>query len=101
MTGARCNGRTRQLFFSLIVFIFFVGGCGSREHIDPNFGVSTREIYAKQRVHHAPSTERPTGLDSEEAALVHNAYRTSLGGGKGVAKEPGSRVLLLEENGKK
>jgi hypothetical protein len=69
--------------------------------MDPNYGTSTRTFFAKQRVYFDPSEETPTGLDSEEAALVHAAYRKSMGDDKRTAKDPASRVLLLQENDSK
>ena len=78
-----------------------LSGCASREHMGEGFGERRNEFFAKQRAYPTASVEAPTGLDSEEAALVHAAYRKALGGGKEAARDPGSRVLIVQENEKK
>jgi hypothetical protein len=77
------------------------GGCASREHIDPNYGVRTRTFYERQRVYSQASRDNPQGLDSEEAAIIHGTYRKKLGGEKkSEEKESPSRVLILDDNKK-
>jgi hypothetical protein len=78
--------------------LLVLAGCHS-EHLGPNYGVRTRAFFAKQRVHPTAARDNPSGLDSEESALIHASYRKNMGG-KGTAepKESPSRVLIVEEN---
>ena len=80
------------------VALLLVAGCHS-EHLAPNFGVKTRTFFAKQRVYPAAAESNPSGLDSEESALIHASYRKDMGGsGKAEPKESPSRVLIVQEN---
>jgi hypothetical protein len=71
------------------------GACANREHIRDDFGVKTRTFLTKQHVHAEAATDSPTGLDSEEAALIQSSYRNKLGGDA----RPGEsdQVLVIEE----
>jgi hypothetical protein len=63
------------------------------------YGRSSRAFFAKQHVYAQASTGAPTGLDSEESALIQTHYRKSIAGSSGDSSsmEPSSRVLLLRE----
>ena len=82
-----------------IVAVCLMGGCASREHIGPDFGVKTRGFFEKQRVYPIAARGNPKGVDSEEAALIHGSYRKDMGGsGRSEPKESPSRVLIVQEN---
>jgi uncharacterized lipoprotein NlpE involved in copper resistance len=74
-------------------------GCANREHMSDTYGRSSRAFFAKQHVYAQAAPGAPTGLDSEESALIQARYRKSLTGSSGDASsmEPSSRVLLLRE----
>ena len=55
-----------------------------------------RTFSVKQRVHRTAALGSPTGLDSEEAALIHESYRKNLGGSEAKGSD---RVLLLTGDG--
>lgn len=73
-------------------------GCSRKEHIREDFGVQTREFFDRQ----ARSAEdgQTQGLDSEEAALIHQSYRGTMGGqaaSRQTRGDPASSVLILED----
>ena len=84
----------------LFATVVWGNGCASREHIRPEYGQHTREFYARQQVYKEAEKEAQTGLDSEEASMVHGNYRKNMGGGSKASSDPGSKVLLIEENGR-
>ena len=71
-------------------------GCANREHIRDDFGERTRAFLGKQRVYPTAAADSPGGLDSEEAALIHGAYRESMGGNNAPVQKS-ERVLVLEQ----
>jgi hypothetical protein len=71
--------------------------CADREHIRDDYGQRVRAFQSKQRAYARAATGTPTGLDSEEAAIIHKGYRSDLAGkGEGSGRE-GNRVLILGE----
>ena len=83
---------------TLALVALLAAGCGGGAHLSDSYGRRTRATFAGQRVAAEPAREAPAGLDSEEAAIVHGAYRESLGAPKARASDDaGSRVLLIEE----
>lgn len=82
-----------------IMALWLVGGCASREHLGPDYGVKTRGFFEKQRVYAVAAGGNPRGVDSEEASLIHGNYRKDMGGtGKVEPKESASKVLIVQEN---
>ncbi|MGD8860487.1 MAG: hypothetical protein PVI30_10795 [Myxococcales bacterium] len=71
-------------------------GCANREHIRDDFGERTHKWYGAQRAHATATAEPPSGLDSEEAAMIHGQYRKDLGGGEADVSEK-QQVLILNE----
>ena len=72
--------------------------CGGGAHLGEQYGRSVRAATAAQRLAGEPAKAAPSGLDSEEAAIIHSRYRTSLGAPKPAANEDlGGRVLVVEE----
>jgi len=71
-----------------------LGGCADRTQIRDEYGQSVRAFYVAQRVHDDAALESPTGLDSEEAALIQQQYRAGMGGGADAPKS--QQVLVLE-----
>ncbi|MBN2526279.1 MAG: hypothetical protein JXR76_07790 [Deltaproteobacteria bacterium] len=90
------------VIFAIACVAVFVGGCTSRQHMDLNYGHSNAAALASQRVYPGSSSAQPNGLDSEEAAIVHDSYRRSIGkkGSSKGSSEP-ARVLLIEDDKKK
>lgn len=88
--------RTNQLNVLILGFMAFLFvACAGREHIREDHGKTSREWHAKQRVHAKGSTDQQSGLDSEEAALIHKQYRSIIGGGS--APQTKSQVLIVDE----
>lgn len=73
-----------------------IGACANREHMRDDFGVKTRAYLQKQHVHTVAATESPTGLDSEEAALIQQTYRKDMGSGDATSEES-DQVLVIEQ----
>jgi hypothetical protein len=83
----------------LAMLLSFAGACGSREHMNDDFGKRSRLFLAKQHVYAQAATGSPSGVDSEEAALIQGNYRKALGGEEQQEKQDApSRVLLLRES---
>ena len=73
-----------------------LGGCIREHHLD-NYGRQSRAFFSRQHVQVVAADGSPSGLDSEEAALIKASYRRSLGEKEGEADSKlGSRVLLVE-----
>ena len=89
-----------SVFLLLFATTLWGSGCASREHMSPNYAQQTREFQARQQVYQEAEKEAQRGLDSEEASIVHGTYRKNMGGGGKVSSDPGSKVLLIEENGR-
>jgi hypothetical protein len=88
--------RTNQLNLLILgSMAFLFVACAGREHIREDHGKTNSEWYAKQRVHAKGSTDQQSGLDSEEAALIHKQYRIIIGGG--AAPQAKSQVLIVDE----
>ncbi|MFT3926086.1 MAG: hypothetical protein QM778_26315 [Myxococcales bacterium] len=76
----------------------WLAGC-QREHMSDNYGRRSREFNARQHVYAEASQGSPRGLDSEEASLIHQSYRESLGAEEQSAPAPEpSKVLLLQDD---
>lgn len=71
-------------------------GCNREHHLD-NYGRQSRTLFSRQHVNVAAADGSPSGLDSEESALIKASYRRSLGEEKPETNALGSRVLLVEE----
>lgn len=74
-------------------------GCTPREHLRADWSRAVKARFAKQQVFLEPAMDTTQGLDSEEAAAIHSAYRKSLVPGAGESAEP--QVLILETSKKK
>jgi hypothetical protein len=75
--------------------LLLAGACADREHIRDDFGVKARAFQQKQHVHAEATEGSPTGLDSEEAALIQAQYRKSLSGG--ASTDESGDVLVIEQ----
>ena len=66
-----------------------LAACSTRATITPTQGRSYRAAFERQVSNPAARSKPPAGLDSQEAALVAEAYRASLvPKGAGVREEP-------------
>jgi hypothetical protein len=85
----------RRAGLGVVLACAALAACG-REHLRANHGVRSRQAFGVQRIAREPAAAAPSGLDSEEAAIIHERYRQSLGA---PADEPdrGARVLVVEE----
>lgn len=79
-----------------LAFLCLAGACANREHIRDDFGAKARGFLQKQHVYTTAATGSPTGLDSEEAALIQQTYRKDMGGGEAAAEES-DQVLVIEQ----
>jgi hypothetical protein len=84
------------MIFGVLLAVAMMG-CANREHIRDDFGERTRMFLAKQRVYPTAAVDSPGGLDSEEASLIHGAYRKSMGGASSKPVQKSERVLVLEQ----
>jgi hypothetical protein len=78
----------------LVASSALAGGCARREHIRADYGEPSRAWFQAQA--RATERDRADGLDSEEAALIHQSYRGVLGRG-GARAQDQSQVLIIEE----
>lgn len=72
--------------------------CARRPHTNPEFGVNNRAFFDRQaRAAYSGSAQ---GLDSEEAATIHQQYRQGMGAKRGAQStpDPKSSVLILQED---
>lgn len=94
MIRAQCPAR-----LAIVVWIVLgLAGCANREHMSEDYGRKSRVFFARQHVHDKATAGSPSGLDSEEAALIQTSYRESLGAEQASPSEnSNSRVLLIEE----
>lgn len=75
-----------------------LGACASREHMNPEYGKRSRYFFAKQHVYAQAATGSPSGVDSEEAAVIQANYRKALGAQQQESDQNApSRVLILRE----
>jgi hypothetical protein len=75
-----------------------LAACANREHMSEDYGRKSRVFFARQHVHDKATAGSPSGLDSEEAALIQASYRESLGAEQASpSASSSSRVLLIEE----
>lgn len=84
-----------QLFLALAA----AAACARRPHTRSDFGVQNKAFFDRQ----ADATRRGSaqGLDSEEAAAIHQRYRDTIGKpGAASRNDPGSSVLILQEPGR-
>jgi hypothetical protein len=74
-------------------------GCGARQHLTPTHGLAYRSMLRMQvaNPNAAESSEAETGLDSQEAAIVAEAYRQGLIPAGSQAKADKSPVLMIAE----
>lgn len=83
------------LYWTCGAALCLASACANREHIRDDFGVKSRTFLQRQHVHAEASTDSPTGLNSEEAALIQASYRESMGGGAAPAED--DQVLVIEK----
>ncbi len=78
--------------------ILIAAGCARRPHMRGDFGVATHTFFDRQAV--AASSGAGQGLDSEEAAAIHQRYRETVGkkGAAAPRNDPRSSVLILGED---
>ena len=74
-----------------------LSACGSRQHMSEGYGEQSHRFFVKQRVNANATQGSPSGLDSEEAALIQSSYKNSLGHER-APTEASSRVMLLQES---
>lgn len=89
----------RAIFFLLglgLTLTLLLGACAPVEHMRPDFGKLTQAFFEQQRVYPEASKEKPTGLDTEEAAIVHKKYRQTMGEERARSEAP-AQVLLLQQ----
>lgn len=89
----------RKLGYGILFGVWALGAlaCGPRLHIGEDFGKASQEFYRRQAVHEMAAKEAPSGLDSEEAAIVHGNYQRKMSGTAAPAPGAQSQVLILEE----
>ena len=87
----------RSLMIATFVCICFGFGCANREHIRDSYGTEVRTFFAKQHVYAQAVPDAPRGLDSEEAAMIHDGYRKSLGAPAVTSDDESSQALMLRE----
>jgi hypothetical protein len=93
----------RAIIFLLglgLTLTLMLGACGPVEHMRPDFGKLSQAFFDQQRVYPEASKEKPTGLDTEEAAIVLDQYRKNMGQKQAPREEP-PQVLLLKESKEK
>lgn len=73
-------------------------GCADREHMNDDYGKRNRMFFAKQHVSPTAAEGAPTGLDSEEAAVIQSTYQSGLGKDGEAGEKGSSQVLVLEPN---
>lgn len=78
----------------LFIAVVLATGCARRPHTRPDFGVPNHAFFDRQA--QAAVRGSAQGLDSEEAATIHQRYRDTIG--KRGATAPGSQVLILGED---
>jgi hypothetical protein len=93
----RANLRTSIL--AAVALAVLAGGCARTMHRRPSYGAANHAFFDRQAA--ATAGGAAHGLDPEEAALIHQRYRESMGGraattGKDEAR---SQVLILREDG--
>lgn len=85
------------LSIAVVAGALLVTGCARRPHTRSDFGVPNHTFFDRQ----AEGTTRGSaqGLDSEEAAVIHQHYGQTLGKrGATPRNDPGSSVLILGED---
>lgn len=70
-----------------------LAGCARNEHLRADHGIQSRAFFDRQA--QAARSGDAQGLDSEEAALIHESYHQSLGKRRARQAE-GSQMLILE-----
>jgi hypothetical protein len=97
----RCS-RARRVVAGVLAFagLALSSGCGPRDHLRADHGQATHEFFTRQRVWKTAADQRPEGLDSEEATLIHSRYRASLGNDNAPQPTEPARVLLIEDSNK-
>lgn len=92
------NDRRRFVIaISLVAGAALAGGCARRAHTSPRFGVQNHAYFDRQAAAAARGTAQ--GLDSEEAAVIHQRYRETIGkrGAQQQRNDPRSSVLILDQ----
>ena len=73
------------------------GGCARHAHTRRDFGVANHAFFDRQA--HATTRGSAQGLDSEEAAAIHQDYRTTIGKREAAGRnDPRSSVMILQED---
>lgn len=93
----RANLRTSIL--AAVALAVLAGGCARTMHRRPNYGAANHAFFDRQA--EATATGAAHGLDPEEAALIHQQYRESMGGREATTGKDDARsqVLILREDG--
>lgn len=87
----------RKLF--LVLVLGAAAACARRAHTRSDFGVQNKAFFDRQA--EAAGRGSAQGLDSEEAAAIHQRYRDTIGKpGTTSRNDPGSSVLILQEPGR-
>lgn len=87
----------RHWMLAALVAVALAPGCGRRAHTRADYGVANRAFFDRQAQQAARGTTQ--GLDSEEAAVIHQHYRESIGKrGAQQRNDPRSSVLILEDD---
>jgi hypothetical protein len=77
--------------------LLLVTGCARRPHTRSDYGVPNHVFFDRQA--QAAARGSAQGLDSEEAAAIHQHYGQTLGRrGTAPRNDPGSSVLILGED---
>jgi hypothetical protein len=89
--------RQLSLVLATTVGALVATGCARRPHTRSDFGVPNHTFFDRQA--QATSKGSAQGLDSEEAAAIHQHYGETLGKrGAAARNDPRSSVLILGEN---
>lgn len=85
------------LSIALVASALLATGCARRPHTRTDFGVPNHTFFDRQA--QGATRGSAQGLDSEEAAVIHQHYGQTLGK-RGVTprNDPGSSVLILGED---
>lgn len=81
-------------WLTAVALVAAVTGCARQAHWRRDFGLANHTFFDRQA--QAATSGQATGLDSEEAAIIHEHYRETLGKqGNPARNDPGSSVMIL------
>jgi hypothetical protein len=82
---------------ALVAGALLAAGCARRAHTRGDYGVPNHTFFDRQA--QGATRGSAQGLDSEEAAVIHQHYGQTLGKkGASQRNDPGSSVLILGED---